>query len=290
MDIGKMMPKEMSAEEISRLFDWSEDELAAMDEVEFRARFRERCHHTMEIQVYEHAFRGKSLSEKQIATAEKYLHIWDRRGLSHDCHEYCYVQRLLEFAKTLIAGEVPDLSSYEPKWLTGEETEVFERVLYERRSVRHWDLSKRIPDELIDKILRAGLWAAHACNLQSVRYLVVREESEPGLFRGSDIPGGPVHIVLLQDVRNYRANPLMPEYNQLLDCGAAGQNIVLAAHAYGLGGVWLTFNQKMRERLIKRFDIPDHIDLVTYVDVGYPAQSPCPPLRPDPEDVIFARI
>ena len=52
MDIGKMMPKEMSPEEIKRLFDWSEEELEAMDEVEFRARFRERCHHTMEIQVY----------------------------------------------------------------------------------------------------------------------------------------------------------------------------------------------------------------------------------------------
>ena len=221
MDIGKMMPEELSAAEVSSLFDWSEDELAAMDEVEFRARFRERCHHTMEIQVYEHAFRGKPLAEKQIATAEKYLRSWYRRGLSHDCHEYRYVQKLLEFARTLIAGEVPDLSSYGPEWLTPREVRVFERALYECRSVRHWDISRRIPDELIDKILRAGL---------------------------------------------------------------------LAAHAYGLGGVWLTFNRKMRERLIERFAIPEYIDLVTYVDVGYPSQSPYPPLRPEPEDVIFARI
>ena len=185
MDIGKMMPEELSAAEVSSLFDWSEDELAAMDEVEFRARFRERCLHTLEIQVYEHAFRGKPLAEKQIATAEKYLRSWDRRGLSHDCHEYRYVQKLLEFARTLIAGEVPDLSSYGPEWLTSREVRVFERALYERRSVRHW---------------------------------------------------------------------------------------------------------KMRERLIERFAIPEYIDLVTYVDVGYPSQSPYPPLRPEPEDVIFARI
>ena len=67
MDIGKMMPKELSAAEVSSLFDWSEDELAAMDEVEFRARFRERCHHTMEIQVYEHAFRkNRSRQRKNI--------------------------------------------------------------------------------------------------------------------------------------------------------------------------------------------------------------------------------
>lgn len=286
----KKIAGEPGAEEIKRLFERTEEELEAMDEVEFRARFRERCHHTMEIQVYENAFRKKPLSEKQIATAEKYLRVWDKRGLSHDFHEYRYVQKLLEFAKILIAGGVPDLSSYEPKWLSKEETGVFERVLYERRSVRHWDLSRKVSDEIIDKLLRAGLWAAHACNLQSIRYLVVREESEPGLFRGSDIPGGPVHIVLLQDMRNYLANQLMPGYNQLLDCGAAGQNIVLAAHAYGLGGVWLTFNEKMRERLIERFSIPEEIKVVTYVDVGYPAQSPCPPLRPEPEEVVFARI
>ncbi len=29
--------------------------------------------------------------------------------------------------------------------------------------------------EHINKVLDAGLWAAHACNLQSIRYLVVRE-------------------------------------------------------------------------------------------------------------------
>ncbi|MCI8465523.1 MAG: hypothetical protein HFI63_06670 [Lachnospiraceae bacterium] len=285
-----MKVETMSPEEIRGLFERTEEELVSMDEVEFRARFRERCHHTMEIQVYENAYRNKKISEGQIETANKYLRAWEKRGLSKECPEYRYVSKLMEFAKLLIEGKNPDFSGYEPKWLSEEEISVFERVVYERRSVRHWDLSRRVPDEIIDKILKAGLWAAHACNLQSIRYLVVREESEPGLFRGSDIPGGPVHIVLLQDMRNYRANPVMPEYNKLLDCGAAGQNIVLAAHAYGLGGVWLTFNEKMRSRLIERFEIPEEIKVVTYVDLGYPDQSPYPPLRREPDDVTFARI
>jgi nitroreductase len=34
-----------------------------------------------------------------------------------------------------------------------------------------------------------------------------------------------------------------------VDCGAAAQNIVVAAHAYGLGGCWLTFTDTMIERL-----------------------------------------
>ena len=39
-------------------FNKTKGELLAMDEIEFRARFRERCHHTLEIQVYSCAYRG----------------------------------------------------------------------------------------------------------------------------------------------------------------------------------------------------------------------------------------
>ena len=143
---------------------------------------------------------------------------------------------------------------------------------------------------MIDEIVRAGTWGAHSCNLQSVRFAVVREKNEPGLFRGADIPGGPVHIVALQDERVYRANPLNPVRNRLIDAGAAVQNMVLAAHALGLGGVWLTFSDAMLERLYKRFGLPDEVKIVTYLDVGYPAQTPAPPLRLDLDETVLVRI
>ena len=42
-----------------------------------------------------------------------------------------------------------------------------------RRSVREFT-DEVVPDALIDKVLDAGLWAAHACNLQSIGFLVLR--------------------------------------------------------------------------------------------------------------------
>ena len=119
--------------------------------------------------------------------------------------------------------------------------------------------------------------------------MVIREEVEPGLFEDSDVPGGPVHIVVMQDTRCYQANALMPEFNKLLDCGAATQNIVLAAHAYGLGGCWLTFSENKRARLIEHFAIPQHTKVVTYVDVGWPDQSPCPVWRCSVEEAVIHR-
>ncbi len=119
---------------------------------------------------------------------------------------------------------------------------------------------------------------------------MVRERNEPGLFRGSDVPGGPVHIVALQDERVYKANPYNPVRNRLIDAGAAVQNMVLAAHALGLGGVWLTFSDAMLERLYARFKLPEEIKIVTYIDVGYPAQIPAPPLRLGLEEVVLLRL
>lgn len=114
--------------------------------------------------------------------------------------------------------------------------------------------------------------------------------NEPGLFKGSDVPGGPVHLVILQDMRCYRANSFTPVRNQLLDAGAAGQNIVLAAHAVGLEGVWLTFpNEAFCDRLREKFKLPDYIRLVTYVDVGYGDQTPYAPQRWDVKDTILGR-
>lgn len=266
------------------------EELLSMDEEEFRARFRERCHHTMEIQVYTAAYDHKTLPQEQTKTAELFISVWQERGLSTDLPEYQYVMQLLTFAEQLKQGKTVDLSQFQWHILTPNEQKIFDQVIFERRSVRHWK-EQRVPDELIEKILKAGLWAAHACNLQSIRYLVVREETNPGLFRGSDIPGGPVHIVVLQDMRTYRANTAMPDSNQLLDAGAAAQNMVLAAHAYGLSSCWLTFtSDKMKQRIAEHVNLPDYMRMTTYIDVGYPDQTPCPPMRRSVADSIFANI
>lgn len=86
-------------------------------------------------------------------------------------------------------GEDVDLTPYKPTPVTEQMEKDFFTIVKERRSVREFK-DKEVPDELIDKILEAGLWAAHGCNVQSIRYVVVREKNEPGLFHGSDVPGG----------------------------------------------------------------------------------------------------
>jgi nitroreductase len=269
---------------------FSDEQYLSVSETEFRARFRERLHHTLEIQTYHAIHNRKSLTEARKSTVLRLLGLWDQRGLSHDLPEYVFAGTLLDFADQLIAGREVNLSAYRWRVLSESERDVFDNVVHERRSVRHWDETREVPDALIRKLLKAGLWAAHSCNLQSIRYIVTREAGRPGLFAGSDIPGGPVHIVLLQDERVYLANRNNPVRNRLLDCGAAAQNIVLAAHAHGLGGCWLTFSEGMIARLRKAFELPDPIQAITYVDVGWPVQTPVPVPRISVDEALLSPL
>lgn len=282
-------PEELSL--IKKSQPTTEEDLMKVDEVEFRARFRERCHHTMEIQVYTAIAQKSTLSANQTNIADMYFRVWDRRGLSHDLPDYKFASTLLEMAHQLQKGEIPDLSKYEPKWFNEEDRKVLDRAIYERRSVRHWDWDKEVPQDVINKILDAGLWGSHACNLQSIRFLVVHEKACPGLFRGGDIPPAPLHLVVCQDMRCYKGNQFMPDYNAIMDAGAAGQNMLLQAHAMGLGTCWVTFtSDEMRNRLVEKFNLPEYINIDFYIEAGYPTQTPCPPYRISVEDALLGQI
>jgi len=276
---------------------YSRQNLMAVPPTTLRAMIVERTHHTVEIQLYDALARGKPLAPGRGDNVREMLAVWRERGLPMDLAspDWAWVHALLNMAERAGRGETVDLSPFAWPPFDGGERAVARRLIHERRSVRHWT-EKEVPDWMIDQVLRAGLWAPHGCNLCSLRFLVVREKNRPGLFRGSDIPGGPVHVVACQDRRaydaqpGYVANPEMLETNRLLDCGAAMQNMALMAHALGLGAVWLTFGQEMKRRLREHFALDEQIEIVTYLDLGFPAQTPMPPGRMALDEVVIARV
>ena len=71
-----------------------------------------------------------------------------------------------------------------------------------------------------------------------------------------------------------RAFPPAPDY-WIIDGAIAGQNICLAAHAQGIGSVWLgTWPQMERvERQKALFDLPDDIVPHSVIALGYPAED-----------------
>lgn len=150
-------------------------------------------------------------------------------------------------------------------------------AIFTRRSVRDFK-SDPIPEEEVNDLLRAGMQAPSARNEQPWHFIVI---DDPDLLHA--IPEfhpaskmlleAPLAILVCSDrkLETKRASWLQ-------DCSAATQNILLAAHAMGLGAVWLGIFPDS-ERVFgmqSLLAMPKDIRPVALVAVGYPASIPEP--------------
>jgi nitroreductase len=162
-----------------------------------------------------------------------------------------------------------------PEPFTEAEMAVVKKLIWGRRSVRDWVPGKTVPDELIEKILEAGRAAPTGCNLDIVRFIVIRDRMTAKMV-WSDIPtpmDSCVLIVICYDRKVYETvghDRLVP-HNMLYDCAAAGDHMCLMAYALGLGAVWLSCTEKTAKTFKKHFGLPDHIEQALHIAVGYTA-------------------
>ena len=81
--------------------------------------------------------------------------------------------------------------------------------------------------------------------------------------------GAPTVIIILKDVRGVSS----PE----LDCGIAGQNMVLAAHSMGLGTCWVGFTKlafRYNKELKKKYGIQYPYEFGNSIGIGWPVGEP----------------
>ena len=143
-----------------------------------------------------------------------------------------------------------------------------------RRSIRKFT-SQKISEEIIHKILEAGMFAPSARNTQSWHFIVIDERrilnELPKLHPYADMMYEAQHAILI--CGDLHAENMV-EYNGV-NCSAATQNMMLAAHDLGIGSVWLgVYPRKERmDPLVKLFGLPDHIVPMMLIALGYPNES-----------------
>jgi len=73
------------------------------------------------------------------------------------------------------------------------------------------------------------------------------------------------------------------------DCSAATENILLAAHALGLGAVWtgLYPNEDRAKAVSELLKLPETIIPLCAIVIGYPAEQPQPKDKWLPENVSY---
>jgi len=161
-------------------------------------------------------------------------------------------------------------------------------VIQGRRSIRRYRPDPVSVDQLQALVSEAGIWAPSAGNMQTWRFAVVTNPLllhkiklvSPGLL-GSP----PALIVICQDLEEaqLKGGSLGPQFLAIADAAMAAQNIMLYAHALGLGTcVIASFH---REALQAILGLPRSIAPIFIVSVGYPECTPRTPIRK--KDVIW---
>jgi len=153
-------------------------------------------------------------------------------------------------------------------------------LLKSRRSIRRYRPDP-VPDEMIEQLLEAGRWAPSASNRQPWDFIVVRDEvirqqvAQHAAFyfiRWAHAAEAPLLVVLCGDARNRFYRQFLHE-----DIGLAGSQIMLQAKALGLGTCWIgALDRKAMAGILK---LPDHLEIVGLLTVGFPAEDPPPTSR-----------
>jgi nitroreductase/putative intracellular protease/amidase len=193
------------------------------------------------------------------------------------------------------------------------ETNPVLKAIKERRSIRRFE-DKDVEQTKIEQILRAATWAPSANNDQPWKFVVVRskETKEKVLnaflnkmkdyFESHGIPldgirafwsgifSAPVHIFAFCDMSVVDTEEGFEETQMLWSTqgvSTACQNILLAAHALGLGSVWAGGSLAVEDEIKDMLGVPQEVRLMTVIAIGYPAYEPLPPVRRPLSDVMF---
>ncbi len=164
-------------------------------------------------------------------------------------------------------------------------------VIMTRSSVRSYT-SKTVEKEKVEQMLKAAMAAPSGNNKQPWSFVVVDQRNlldELGAMKSAArmLAKAPLAIVVCGDM-NKAATASTPEY-WIQDCSAATENLLLAAHALGLGAVWVgAYPSNQYVGYVQQtLSMPEHLVPLAIISIGYPDSDPKVKNKWKPENVHY---
>lgn len=153
-------------------------------------------------------------------------------------------------------------------------------AIYTRRSIRKYT-SQSVSEEIIHELLTAAMYAPSAGNQRPWHFVVIRDrqtlDAIPEFHPYAKMLKSALVAILVC------GEPALEKYRDrwTLDCSAATQNILLAAHAKGLGTVWVGIypEASRMDGMRNLLALPKHIIPLSLIPIGYPAEQVPQPKR-----------
>jgi len=148
-------------------------------------------------------------------------------------------------------------------------------AIIQRQSVRSFDSSRPVAQEMVRQILEAGFAAPSANNSRPWEVVVVTDDKLRDQLSETHswsyfVKEAPVAIAVCGDPRK------SPDH-WLEDCSAMVENMLVAAQALGLGACWVAAcgdpDKKREAHVRKTLGIPDEVHPVALIPIGYPTEQ-----------------
>jgi len=191
-------------------------------------------------------------------------------------------------------------------------------LLKDRRSIREY-IPKEVPESVLNSILEVAMWAPSAHNAQPWRFIVIRdlalklklaeamarrwkrdlakngvsERDRENLTRASverfsSAPIVMVSCLTMVEMHHYpdKKRQRIESIMAVQSVAAAIENMLLAAHAMGLGTCWLCAPLFCPETVRKLLTLPSDFEPQALITLGYPAERPLPPPRKSLKEIV----
>jgi nitroreductase len=161
-------------------------------------------------------------------------------------------------------------------------------AIFKRRSVRKYT-NRDVADEIVKKVLAAGMSAPSAGNERPWHYIVVKDktalskiaECSPYARAAAEAP---LAILVCADLSLEKHKGYWVQ-----DCSAAAENMLVEVVSLGLGAVWLgVYPVEDRVNYLRKyFALPEQIVPFALLPIGYPGQEITAPDRYDQSRVHY---
>jgi nitroreductase len=197
-------------------------------------------------------------------------------------------------------------------------------IIKGRRSTRKF-LPTPVPHDLVIKLIEAASWAPSGSNQQPWHFIAVEDRTvingmvEIIETKLADIAAQIGSTKAREELNNYipfftvfshapmalcvfsqpydaliarllarygKDNSNFQSTGHIQSCSAAMENLLLMAHALGLGGCWMTGPNIAAKEIGQLLGCDPGLELIAITPLGYPDCEPNAPTRPEPETLV----
>ena len=157
-----------------------------------------------------------------------------------------------------------------------------------RRSLREFS-DQDIPAEKLQELMEALIWTPTGSNAQETNYILVRAPEQITRIKkfAAGLFGWPKALVVIASDRKQaleKGGPLALGRMGHINVGIAAAHVLLLAHGLGIGTCpCISFNQKAVQYFL---GLPDHIEPLLIINLGYRRGEVLPSLRRLPKEVM----